>query len=118
MLGKYEDAIKCFDNALELNCQVPKLVYINKGNCLINLEKYKEAILCLNSALEIDPYVSHAWHSKGIAYLNLRMLDRALSCFEKTLNIDPMHKEALNNKKELLELIEENKERKIKKSSP
>ena len=110
MLGKYEDAIKCFDKALELNCKIPKLVYINKGNCLINLDKYKEAILSLNSALEIDPYISHAWHSKGIAYMNLRMLDRALSCFEKTLNIDPMHEEALINKNELLELIKKEKE--------
>ena len=52
LLGRYKEAIKCFDKALELNPKIPQLILINKGNSLINLGNNKEAILCFNSALK------------------------------------------------------------------
>ncbi|MFX1273738.1 MAG: tetratricopeptide repeat protein [Promethearchaeota archaeon] len=107
LLGKYKEAINCFDKALELNPQVPELVLLNKGNSLINLKKYKEAILCFNSALDKDPNISHAWYSKTIAYINLKMPDRALICCEKALEIEPDHAEALKLKEEISKKVKE-----------
>lgn len=60
LIENYEEEIKCFDKALELQPQIPQLILINKGNSLINLNRNKEAILCFNSALDIDSDISHA----------------------------------------------------------
>ncbi|MFQ6072921.1 MAG: tetratricopeptide repeat protein [Methanosarcinales archaeon] len=51
---QYEDAIECFDKALEID---PKYAYawVDKGKALDNLGKYKNAIECFDKALEIDP---------------------------------------------------------------
>ncbi|MEQ8225750.1 MAG: tetratricopeptide repeat protein, partial [Candidatus Eremiobacterota bacterium] len=52
--GRYEEAVKCYDKALEIN---PKNIDVltKKGTALIDLEDYEESIKCFNSVLEIDP---------------------------------------------------------------
>ncbi len=54
--GKYEEAIQCYDKAIELNPNY-SLYYHKKGYALDNLGKYEEAIQCSNKAtqLEADP---------------------------------------------------------------
>ncbi|MEQ8169854.1 MAG: tetratricopeptide repeat protein, partial [Candidatus Eremiobacterota bacterium] len=52
--GQYEEAIECFDRALERNGSCAKL-WVNKGASLYGLGRYDEALLCFDKALEIDP---------------------------------------------------------------
>ena len=58
-LGKYEEAIKCFDKAIEID---PKYVgaWYNKGFFLTRMEKIEEAIKCYDKAIEIDPNFADA----------------------------------------------------------
>ncbi|GAF86109.1 unnamed protein product [marine sediment metagenome] len=51
-LGKSEEAIKCFDNAIEINPDYEEAWY-NKGVALNYLGKSGEAIKCYNKALNI-----------------------------------------------------------------
>jgi tetratricopeptide (TPR) repeat protein len=46
-LGKYEDAIKCFDEAIKIDPNYA-LAWYSKGTVLENLRRYKEAKICYN----------------------------------------------------------------------
>ena len=51
-LGKYEEAIKCYDEALKLNPKYEN-AWIHKGNSLNKLGKYEEAIACFDESIQI-----------------------------------------------------------------
>jgi tetratricopeptide (TPR) repeat protein len=61
--GKYEEAIKCYNKALDLD---PKCngFWHNKGLTLYNLKKYEEAVKCFDKALELEPKNEHAKKAK------------------------------------------------------
>ncbi|MEQ8223656.1 MAG: tetratricopeptide repeat protein [Candidatus Eremiobacterota bacterium] len=51
---KYDEAIVCFDKALQLDKNNPKILF-NKGNALMCQCKYKESLECFDEALKIEP---------------------------------------------------------------
>ena len=53
-LGKYEQALSCYDKSLEINPRYYEALS-GKGICLVKLGKYEEALICCNKALEINP---------------------------------------------------------------
>jgi tetratricopeptide (TPR) repeat protein len=55
-LDKSDEALKCFDKALEINPQLAKAWY-NRGIALDLLGKPDEAIKSFNKAKELLPYV-------------------------------------------------------------
>ncbi len=94
-LGKYQEAIACFDRALERNPRDEEALH-NKGTILNNqgvalrrLGKYKEAIDCFDRALEINPKDGGAWFNKGIALRNLGKLQDAIACCDTSIELDP-----------------------------
>ena len=70
-LGRYEEALRCFDKALEID---PKhvLAWNNKGIALHNLGRYEEALRCFDKALEIDPKHERAKNNKKLAEEKLK----------------------------------------------
>ncbi|MDQ3967043.1 MAG: tetratricopeptide repeat-containing serine protease family protein, partial [Thermoproteota archaeon] len=96
-LGKHQEAIACYDNALEIdpNCANP---WNNKGNALANLSKYEEAIKHYDKALDIDPNAAPVWNNKGSALANLSKYEEAIKHYDKALDIDPNYANAWNNK--------------------
>ncbi len=52
--GQYEDALKCFDKAIEVNSKYD-LPWVNKGLALYRLGKHEESETCFSTALKIDP---------------------------------------------------------------
>jgi tetratricopeptide (TPR) repeat protein len=70
--GDYEKAIACYDQAIQLNPQLPG-VWCNKGMALCRLKKYQEAIKAFDKSLELDPHYEKALKSKAEA---LQAIDR------------------------------------------
>jgi tetratricopeptide (TPR) repeat protein len=96
-LGRDEEAIRCYDKALELD---PRLVFAwsNKGVSLKSLGRFEEAICCLDKALELDPRFAGAWNNKGISLNSLGRYDEAICCLDKALEINPRYIKAWINK--------------------
>ncbi len=52
-LGLFDEALVCYDNALELDPEF-LLAWTNKGNILDDLEIFDESLDCFENALQID----------------------------------------------------------------
>jgi tetratricopeptide (TPR) repeat protein len=52
-LKKYEDAIECFNKAIEIDPKY-KTAWNNKGNVLNELNRHDDAVECYNKVAEID----------------------------------------------------------------
>ena len=96
-LGRYDDAIRCHDKALELDPR-DTAAWNNKGGSLANLNRYDEAIRCYDRALELDPRDAKAWNNKGLSLAKLGRYDDAIRCYDKALELDPRDAKAWNNK--------------------
>jgi tetratricopeptide (TPR) repeat protein len=53
-LGKYNEALDCFDKALLLNPGVSN-IWLNRGIALVKLNDFEEAMDCFDRALQLDP---------------------------------------------------------------
>lgn len=96
-LGKYEEAIECFDKGLRIKSGID-MVWYNKGIALDALERYEEAIECYDKAININPRFFEAWYNKGNSLITLRKYKEALKCFDKALKINSRNESIWNNK--------------------
>jgi tetratricopeptide (TPR) repeat protein len=96
-LGRYEEALKCFDEALEINYKDSN-VWNNKGSALYQLGRYEEAIICYDEALEINTKDGNIWNNKGLALYQLGRYEEALKCFDEALEINYKDSNVWNNK--------------------
>jgi tetratricopeptide (TPR) repeat protein/predicted amidophosphoribosyltransferase len=96
-VGRYEEAIKCYEKALEINPQQTE-TWFNKGNSLGRLGRFDEATKCHDKALEINPQHPTGWNNKGVSLQDLGRFDEAIKCYEKALKINPRNADAWSNK--------------------
>jgi len=109
-LGNHSDAITCYDKAIELKLNYAE-AYYNKGNALSNLGNYQEAIMCYDKATELkSEYDAAAYNNKGNALSDLGNYQEAITCYDKAIELKPDYAGALNNKKILLQIVEEKKQ--------
>ncbi len=87
-LGKYQDAIACYDKSLQINPRYA-LAWFNKGSDLESLGMHQEAIACFDRSLQINPKYAEAWYGKGASLSNLGKYQDAIACYDKALQIDP-----------------------------
>lgn len=91
-LGMYENALECFDKALQHN-KLDVDVWCNKGIALFNLERYDESMFCYDNVLAIDAFNENALLNKGMALAHIGKHKEAIDCYSK------LHKELeLDNK--------------------
>ncbi|HDN82730.1 MAG TPA: tetratricopeptide repeat protein, partial [Candidatus Altiarchaeales archaeon] len=64
-LGYIQEALRCFDRAIELNPNLAQAWY-NKGLVLFGLGKINESLSCANIALRINPKYENARKLKGM----------------------------------------------------
>jgi tetratricopeptide (TPR) repeat protein len=85
---RYEEAIKCFDKAIEIDPSYADAWNL-KGLVLVNLERYEEAIRYFDKAIEIDPMDADAWYNKGLALSNLGRYEEAVICCDRAIEMKP-----------------------------
>ena len=95
-LGKYEEAIECYDEAIRINPDYAS-AYLNKGSALSDLGKKEEAIECYDEAIRIKPDYA-AYFNKGIALSELGKKEEAIECYDEAIRIKPDYAEAYLNK--------------------
>lgn len=98
-LGKIEDAIKCFDQALVLEPR-HAIALVNKGNALSSLGRAAESLAMYEAAIHSDPRCESAWLNRAIHFQRERNHQRAIRSFDKLLKLNPEHALALSLKGE------------------
>lgn len=97
-IGKYEEALECYNRAIELN---PLYAEAWQGKGFIlgeRLSRPQEAMSCYEKACEIRPDRASSWNDKGMGYSGLSKHQEAIECYDRALEIDPRNTCALTNK--------------------
>lgn len=97
-LGRYEEALACYDRALALN-EREAIAWSNKGVTLKKLGRVEEAIACYDQAIELYPAWAVIWSNKGLALgEGVGKWGKALECYDRALELDPHRAEFWYNK--------------------
>ncbi len=88
-LGKYDEAIEAYDEAIRLNPNYAK-AWFNKGLSLDDLGKYDEAAKAYDEAIRLDPNnATKPWFNKGLALDELGEYDEAVKAYDEAIRLDP-----------------------------
>jgi tetratricopeptide (TPR) repeat protein len=87
-LGKLQEALPCFDKALEKN-PGDLIAWNNKGLVYYQLGNYQKALDCFARVLDTDPGDPYAWNNKGLALIGLGRIQEALDCHKKATEVNP-----------------------------
>jgi tetratricopeptide (TPR) repeat protein len=101
-LERFEEAVICYDRALELDPE-DAVAWQRKGFALGRLRRFSEAELCFDRALALDPSSITALHGKGWILVTQRRYDEAVDCYDRILAIDPERDFARWNRERVLE---------------
>jgi tetratricopeptide (TPR) repeat protein len=99
---RYDEAIACFDRALEINPQLEEArkakfyAWTNMGRNLKDSGRFHEASRCYDQALEINPQDADALEFKVFCLRRLGRLDEAINCLDRALEINPQLEDALS----------------------
>jgi len=85
-LKKYDDSIKQWKKAIELN---PKYHFghNNLGNAYLKKKDFKEALNCYQKAIHIKPDYYEAHYNKGNVLTKIKNFEKAIQSFDKALEI-------------------------------
>lgn len=86
--GYIEDALTCYDRAIELNPNLAE-AYVGRGNAYTDGEEYELAIADYGDALRLTPDAA-IYFCRGSAYAALGDHDRAISDYSDTLRHNPI----------------------------
>ncbi|MGD0534503.1 MAG: tetratricopeptide repeat protein [Methanoregula sp.] len=104
-LKKYEEAIKFYNRALEID---PKFIFALglKGDAFYLSEKYEDALKCYKQIIEINPAEAKAWQSRGLTQSQINKFEESIQSFDKALELNPKYTIAWNNRGKSLEQLQ------------
>jgi len=88
MEGKYNEAIKAFDKAIELNPR-DAVAYNNRGAAYGQIGNFKQQIEDSNKAIEINPEDAVAYNNRGVAYGELGNYEQEIEDCSKAIELNP-----------------------------
>jgi tetratricopeptide (TPR) repeat protein len=83
-LSQYPEALKCYDQALQLNQELGQKsgFWLDHGLALAGLGRSRDALQLWDKAVAIDPALHSGWFNKGLIHLAyLQEYREALECF-------------------------------------
>ena len=86
--GKYEEALVCYDKAIEINSN-HDMTWYGKGVSLAYLGRHEEALVCYDKAIEINSNNYMVWYGKGVSLAWLGRNDEALVYYKQAKEINP-----------------------------
>ena len=86
--NNYEEAIRCFKKAVELNANEANIWHW-LGNSYNQNGNYEEAIRCLEKAVELNPNDANNWDWLGYSYNKNQQFKEARNAYGMALEIDP-----------------------------
>jgi len=96
-LGRYDEAIACFDDVLQAN-PTDVSTWNNRGLALSALNRNEEAIASYKQALSINPDLDQAWYNCGNSFRALSQYEEAITCYDKAFQIKPDKYNAVSNR--------------------
>jgi len=88
-LGKAQDALVCFEEAINLEPQNAE-AFVKKGLALERLQRMEQAIESYDQALAVDGTSTLAYLYKGAVCNRLQRFQEALDCYERALKSEQM----------------------------
>jgi len=86
-VGRYKEAIACFDRALAINPNVAP-VWRDKGAALSRSGAAAEASASYTKSLELNPFDAITWFDKGTTLKRMGRTSEAVECFDRSIAID------------------------------
>jgi tetratricopeptide (TPR) repeat protein len=83
-LGRYEEAIPCFDHVLTISPR-DLTAWINRGICFRYLRNFDECLRCNNRVLEISPHETTAWENKADCLSEMGRFAECQTCCDQIL---------------------------------
>ncbi|MEO0843358.1 MAG: tetratricopeptide repeat protein [Cyanobacteria bacterium J06643_5] len=90
-LGRYEEAVKAFDEAINQKPAFIYLAFYGKGLALAQQNKRKEAIAALNQAVKFKPNFVAALQTLSSLNTDSGKLDEALIAINKAIQLQPQN---------------------------
>lgn len=86
-LGKYDEALKDFDYAINIDNNY-KQAYYNRANLLLQLGYNDEALAELNRLVKIDPRDAFAYNTIGVILISQHKYKESIRYYDKVLSLD------------------------------
>eukprot|EP00250_Pteridium_aquilinum_P019387 c24408_g1_i1 orf=242-1048(-) len=115
--GKYEDALACYTNALEIvpehenSNEIRAACHSNSATCHFQLNHFEEAVAQSTKALEINPAYVKALMRRAQSHEKMDHLDEALADYNKVLELNPGNQQARVSAKRLEPIVAERREK-------
>ncbi len=96
-LERYEEAIRDYDKAIELQPDYAA-AYHNRGLAKNSLQRYEEAIKDYDKVIELQPEDAEAYHNRGVAKYDLQRYEEAIADYDKAIELQPKLAKAYYNR--------------------
>ncbi|GAA5576208.1 lipopolysaccharide assembly protein B [Porphyromonas gingivalis] len=87
IVGSYEEAIKDYSKAIELDGKFAH-AYYGRGNVYYKKGANEEAIKDYSKAIELDGKFAHAYHGRGNAYFKKGSYEEAIKDYSQAIELD------------------------------
>jgi len=94
-LGRLNESMEAFDEAIKLNPQNAAFVWLSKGEALNESGRYNEAVKAYDEVIELSPksneaLIAHAFGSKGDALLAWGKYEEAVKAYDEAIDQYPL----------------------------
>ena len=95
-LEDYQEALKCFEQVIQLN-PLDNMAWYNKGYVLLILEKYRESVETFDIFLarysQEDNFYKFALYLQAKGFYFLKEHEKAINLLQKAIELDPNFEE-------------------------